>query len=361
MSLAQKISRRIIKDGPISLANYMEIALADPEFGYYITRLPFGTHGDFTTSPEISQIFGELIGLWCAAFWLQIGSPQRLNLVELGPGRGTLMADALRAAKSVPGFAQALQVHLVEISPKLRKIQTETLKNSGHSIHWHTQLDGVPDGPAIFIANEFFDALPIHQFIQTKTGWCERLVAVNTPEKFEFTISPNPTPPEKTGVSPLLAASPADSLVETCPLAVEIIKTISKRIQTIGGAALIIDYGYEKPGIGETLQAVSKHKYADVLQAPGKQDLTAHVNFSALAQAARHTGVDVFGPLSQGQFLFGLGLEARLARLTNATTRAQAYDIKRAAARLTAPEQMGTLFKVMAITKKNGSPPAPFT
>jgi NADH dehydrogenase [ubiquinone] 1 alpha subcomplex assembly factor 7 len=361
MSLSQRIGKRILSDGPLSLTDFMEAALADPDFGYYMTRDPFGTRGDFITAPEISQIFGELIGLWCAALWLQLDKPKLVHLAELGPGRGTLMVDALRAAKSVPGFAQALQVHLVEMSPQLKKIQQQTLENSGHSIHWHRHIEDLPQELTFFIANEFFDALPIQQFIHTDKGWCERLVRLNSNDDFEFTPSAIVTSPEDTGISPQLLTAPVGSLVETCQPAQDIIKNLSTRIQAHGGAALIIDYGYLRPATGETLQAVSDHKFADVLQNPGEQDLTAHVNFSSLAHAARQTGAQVFGPLTQAQFLTGLGIDARLAGLTKTTTAAQTHDIKTATHRLIAADQMGTLFKVMAITASNNAPPAPFT
>lgn len=361
MPLSQKLSQRIAKQGPISLADFMGSALGDPEFGYYMTRDPFGARGDFITAPEISQVFGELIGLWCAAFWLQTSSPANINLVELGPGRGTLMADALRAAKSVPGFSQALRVHLVEMSPRLRDIQSTTLESSGHKIHWHEEINDVPSGVTIFIANEFFDALPIRQFMQTYAGWCERLVGLKSTDQFEFTISDNVTPFDETGIHPQLASAPIDSLAESCQPANAIISTIASQIQSSGGAALIIDYGYLEPAIGETLQAVSDHSFSDVLQNPGEQDLTAHVDFSSLAQAAQSAGAKTFAPLTQEQFLTAMGLEFRLARLTNATTPARTYDIKTAARRLTDPDQMGTLFKVMAITAQDCAPPAPFT
>ena len=358
MSLSQRISQRILSKGPISLAEFMADALGDPEFGYYMVQEPFGIGGDFTTAPEISQIFGELIGLWCAALWLQLGSPSPVHLVELGPGRGTLMADALRAAKSVPGFAQALQIHLVEMSPKLQAVQQKTLENSGHTIKWHRHIEDVAQGVTIVIANEFFDALPIRQFIQTETGWRERLVTLNSNGQFEFTISPAAT--KETGISAQLVEAPLNSLVEVCQPAQEIVKSLSQRIQKCGGAALIIDYGYLNPAFGETLQAVSSHKYADVLQSPGRQDLTAHVNFSDLANCATQAGAKVFAPLTQAQFLYGMGIQARLARLTNATTPAQTRDIKTAATRLTAADQMGELFKVMVIAARNTAPPAPF-
>ncbi len=241
MSLSQRISQRILNDGPISLAEFMGAALGDPEFGYYMVQEPFGAGGDFTTAPEISQVFGELIGLWCAALWLQIGSPSHLHLAELGPGRGTLMADALRAAKSVPGFARAIQIHLVEMSPKLQLVQQKTLENSGHNIKWHRHIEDVPQGVTIVIANEFFDALPIRQFIQTKAGWCERLVALNSNGQFEFAVSPTAT--EETGISAPLKDAPLNSLVEVCQPARAITKTLSKRIRKCGGVALIIDYG----------------------------------------------------------------------------------------------------------------------
>jgi len=361
MSLSQRIGKRILSDGPLSLADFMEAALGDPDFGYYMNRDPFGARGDFITAPEISQIFGELIGLWCAALWLQLGKPKRVHLVELGPGRGTLMADILRAAKSVPGFAKSLHVHLVEMSPKLKEIQRQTLENSGHNIHWHQHIEDIPQGLTLVIANEFFDALPIVQFIHTDKGWCERLVKLNSDNQFEFTISATGIPEEETGIAPRLQKGAVGSLVETCRPAEDITKHLSARIEAYGGAALIIDYGYLRPATGDTLQAVSNHKFADVLQNPGEQDLTAHVNFSSLADAARQAGAQVFGPISQAQFLTDMGIDARVAGLTKTTTAAQTHDIKTAAHRLIAADQMGTLFKVMAITASNSAPPAPFT
>ena len=360
MSLAQKLSKRILKDGPLSLDEFMGAALGDREFGYYMTRDPFGARGDFITAPEISQVFGELIGLWCAAFWLQIESPATVHLVELGPGRGTLMKDALRAIKSVPEFAKSLEVHLVEMSPVLQKIQSETLEECGYDIHWHTHIEDLPEGVTITLANEFFDALPIRQFIRAQAGWCERLVALNSKDQFEFSTSPEAMPPEQVGINPELVNSPIDSIVETCQPAQTIIKALSRRLQAYGGAALIIDYGYLKSEVGETLQAVSDHRFADILQNPGEQDLTAHVDFSALAQSAQGEGAKSYGPIQQGQFLQALGLDIRIAKLTNATTPAQTYDIKTAARRLTAEDQMGTLFKVMAITAQTSEAPLPF-
>jgi len=361
MSLSRKLARRITTRGPISVAEFMEAALSDPEFGYYITRNPIGARGDFITAPEISQIFGELIGLWVAALWLQINSPAQIRLVELGPGRGTLMADALRAMKSVPGLTRALAVHLVEMSPTLQESQAAILTNCGLDIHWHRHIEDVPCGPIIVIANEFFDALPIRQFIQTKAGWCERLVALNSNGRFEFTVSSSLTCSEETGISPQLITAPIGSLVEVCRPAEAIITTLSRRIEVGGGAALIIDYGTLKPCIGETLQAVSDHRFADVLQHPGQQDITAHVNFSNLAQTARQAGAEVSGPLTQARFLSAMGLETRLTRLTKASTPAKARDMKAAVARLIETDQMGTLFKVMAITAPNCAAPAPFS
>jgi NADH dehydrogenase [ubiquinone] 1 alpha subcomplex assembly factor 7 len=327
--LALKLAQRITEQGPIGIADYMAAALTDPEHGYYMGRDPLGAAGDFITAPEVSQMFGELIGLWCAETWARLGAPAPVALVELGPGRGTLMADALRAARQVPAFAHALRVHLVEVSPSLRARQEETLADVKPS--WHESLAGVPDLPVLLIANEFFDALPVRQLVKQAGGWGERLVGPDTDRE--------------------ALAFPAGQAVA---------RDIGRRLAARGGAALIVDYGHEDSDLGETLQAVRRHAPHDVLSEPGTADLTCHVDFAALARAAQEAGAAAHGPVAQGTFLERLGIAARASRLMETATPPQREDIRSARLRLTAPDRMGTLFKVLALTPAGLDPPAGF-
>jgi len=333
----------IAGEGPISVARFMAEALGHPEHGYYRHRDPLGAAGDFITAPEISQVFGELIGAWCAAVWAQAGRPDPVALVELGPGRGTLMADALRAVGMVaPEFDAALSVHLVETSPVLRAAQATAL---GARPDWHEAIEEVPQGPTIVIANEFFDALPIHQFVRRGAAWHERLIGCDPAGaalRFEVSAIPSQFAPE----GPPIAAE--GDIVETSPASAAVMRTIAGRITAHGGAALIIDYGHAASAVGETLQAVRGHDYAPVLEAPGEADLTAHVDFAALARVA--DGVAVFGPASQGVFLKALGIDARTQALAaNASSTETRDAIVSGTARLTDPRQMGSLFKALAL------------
>jgi SAM-dependent MidA family methyltransferase len=338
--LEADIRRIIAIDGPIPVDRYIELCLAHPQHGYYVTRDPFGARGDFVTAPEVSQMFGELIGAWAAAVWRQMGSPARVQLVELGPGRGTLMADALRAAKALPEFFAALSVHLVEISPALRAMQEKTLANAGVSIAWHHAIEQVPDRPLIAIANEFVDALPVNQFVKDRDGWHVRMVGL-ADDKLAFLAAPDPMP----GV-------PATEAVSGTILERRHDQPVSLLAQTIaqhGGAGLVIDYGHTETSFGDTFQAVRDHKFADPLEAPGEADLTTQVDFAALAGWAKREGAAVHGPVAQGEFLRRLGIEQRATRLKANATAQQAADIDAALTRLTAPDQMGDLFKAMAI------------
>ena len=350
--LETRLRDRIAADGPISIAEFMEAALGDPEHGYYRTRDPLGRAGDFITAPEISQVFGELIGLWAAVSWQQIGAPERVRLVECGPGRGTLMADALRAARTVPAFAAAVEIHLVETSPALRAVQRETLAAYGPS--WHEALESVPSGPAIVIANEFFDALPIRQYERTDGGWCERRVSADA-EGLVLSISPGT--PEM--LAPSSAAEPGD-VFETCAAAAEIAEEISRRIARDGGAALVIDYGHAETAYGDTLQAVKGHAYTDPLADPGEADLTAHVDFGALAAAFRLGGAATFGPVAQGEFLVSLGVAERTEALARGQPPERAAMLRSATNRLIDSRQMGRLFKVLAVAGPHSDRPAGF-
>ena len=348
-ALGTRLAARIARLGPITLADYMTEALTHPRHGYYMHGDPFGADGDFVTAPEISQMFGELIGLWCADVWQRMGLPDPVLLVELGPGRGTLMADALRAVRTVPEFRSALRLHLVEISPALRRRQADALRTETTPI-WHECLADVPDGPLIVIANEFFDALPIRQFARTAAGWCERLVTLGTDGRtLALTLGPA-SPQAEILLPPALRTAPPGAIAEVSPAAIGVASEIGHRLATHGGAALIIDYGDARPPGEPTLQAVRSHTRHDVLAAPGSADLTAHVDFAALARAAKDAGANAQGPVPQGDFLHALGLAARAETLHHTASPAQAEAIAAAMHRLTDPAEMGTLFKVLTLS-----------
>jgi NADH dehydrogenase [ubiquinone] 1 alpha subcomplex assembly factor 7 len=344
LTLGQRIARRIAEKGPLSVADYM------------------GAGGDFITAPEISQMFGELIGLWCADTWQKLGAPTKVALVELGPGRGTLMADAVRAARQVPAFAAALRVHLVEVSPALMARQEDALAGALDATGptWHETLASVPELPLLLIANEFFDALPVRQLVKQAGGWGERFVGPG-PEREALAFAVSPPDPALVGLVPdALRDAPAEQVFEVSPAAQEIARAIGRRLQIQGGAALIIDYGHEKSALGETLQAVRRHAPHDVLSDPGTADLTCHVDFAALGRAARQAGAAAHGPVPQGVFLERIGIAARAARLMKDATPPQREDTRSARLRLTAPDQMGELFKVLALTPAGLGPPSGF-
>jgi len=332
--LAERLRRLIAGGGPMPLAQYMALANAH----YYATRDPLGTAGDFTTAPEISQMFGELIGLWLADLWLRAGIAEAAY-VELGPGRGTLAADALRAM----GKARlAPPVHLVETSPVLARAQSARIP---HAVH-HDSIETLPaDQPLLIVANEFFDALPIHQIVRTEKGWHERTV-----EWDDGRLVPGLGQQRfDTAIPDSLRDTPAGGIVETSPASAAILRGLAARLMQQGGAMLVIDYGYEGPLAGDTLQALHKHRFADPFEAPGEQDLTAHVDFAALAVAARAEGLIPHRVIGQGALLAALGIDARAAALATAAPD-RAAEIETARARLVEPQQMGTLFKALALT-----------
>ena len=337
------IRDRITSTGPISVADFMELALGHPKHGYYMTGDPLGVSGDFITSPEISQVFGELIGLWAAVTWQQMGSPENLVLAECGPGRGTLMKDVLRAAKSVPDFHQAIDIHLVENSPAMRRRQQDTL--TGLTPSWHDSIATVPAGPMILIANEFLDALPIHQFVMTDNGWAERCIDV-VADSLTFVTAE--APPHHLPALP--SDAPPGAVFERCPVAMEFADTLTHRLAATPGAALIIDYGHGKSAIGETLQAVHQHAFCDPLSDPGKADLTAHVDFGAFARQLRSGGATTSGPVTQSAFLGAIGIRERTQQLLKTASPEARADVMSATVRLTDPGQMGELFKVMVAT-----------
>ena len=359
--LADELRRTIAHHGPITVAAYMETVHAHPRLGVYTGRDPFGAGGDFTTAPEISQMFGELIGLWSAVVWQAMGRPDPVALVELGPGRGTLIADALRAAHGVAPFRAAVRLHLVETSRRLRDRQGEALAQAGLDREpvWHDTLAEVPDGALLAVANEFFDALPVRQFQQTEQGWRERLVGIDgAGGGFGFVLAPSAA--ARTLVPPSLGHAPPDTVFEVSPTAIAIAHALGGRLTRCGGAALIVDYGYAEGATGETLQAVRRHRFHDPLTDPGTADITAHVDFAALGRAAAEGGAAVHGPVPQGAFLESLGIWARTEALLADATPKQARDITGGCRRLVDRAEMGTLFKVMAITSPALPPPPGF-
>jgi SAM-dependent MidA family methyltransferase len=342
--LGREIRELIAAEGPITAERYMALALGHPRHGYYMTRHPFGADGDFTTAPEISQMFGELLGLWAAETWSAMGRPRPLRLVELGPGRGTLMADALRAARVLPGFRDAVTVHLVETSPALREAQALTLADSGVEPAWHARVDELPPGPAIVVANEFFDALPIRQFVRAEDGWRERVVGLGPDGELAFGLAPDPD-------SRLAVPGRAGDILEVGEAGLALVRDLATRLVREGGAALVVDYGHLRSGTGDTLQALRRHAFADPLAEPGEADLTAHVDFAALGRAAAKAGATVHGPATQGDFLLALGIEARAERLARGVV-PNTGGVKAALRRLTGsgPGEMGALFKVLAFS-----------
>jgi SAM-dependent MidA family methyltransferase len=346
MSLAGRIAALIEAQGPMSVAQFMSIALMDPQGGYYATRDPFGAGGDFITAPEVSQMFGEMIGLWLVQVWMDQGCPKKPRLVELGPGRGTLMADILRTARVAPGFVEELDVVLVEASPVLRTLQEQKIAPTGVAARWQAQFgDGLDDRPLFLVANEFFDALPVRQYVKTARGWCERMV---TAEGGALTFALAPTRVPAAAIPPGLEKAPEGGVFETSPAALALAEDIAGIIARRGGAALLVDYGYwARTGFGETLQAVGGHRFADVLAEPGADDLSAHVDFAALAAAGRKGGAAIAGPITQGAFLAALGLTERADRLARANP-AAAQELVAAVQRLIGADQMGSLFKALA-------------
>jgi len=337
----------------MTVAQYMTICLHDPEQGYYATREPVGARGDFITAPEISQMFGELIGLWCAQVWLDQGKVQPPQMVELGPGRGTLMADALRALRTVPGFLSGCRVTMVEASPRLRRSQEEALSDAGVPIEWASRFI-VPQTPCpIFVlANEFFDALPVRQFVKTHSGWHERQIGLSDDDDLVWLLAPiaadEVIPADR-------RSSPQDAVFERCEQAVALVDEIARTVNARGGGALVMDYGYCAENPHESIQAVSAHKSVPLLEQPGKADLSAHVDFHALADAAEQAGASAFGPIEQRPFLRALGIEARADRL------GRSRSVLEALKRLTHQSEMGSLFKALAIVPRDAPVPPGFS
>ena len=345
--LGALLVQQIQASGPISVADYMAACLMHPEYGYYATRDPLGAAGDFTTAPEISQMFGELLGLSLAQSWLDQGAPTPFALTELGPGRGTLMKDVLRATRAVPGFHDGMQLHLVEASPTLRAVQAETLGRD--DITWHGTVDGLPDLPLFLVANEFFDALPVRQFQRDGDAWRERVVGLSGAAMQMGLGGPM--------AAPQLAHRQEDTqdsdIVEICAAGEGVAQQIGAQIARRGGTAIVVDYG-DWRSLGDTLQAVRGHEHADPLAEPGLADLTTHVDFEALTRAApcRFSRVT-----PQGVFLERLGITARAQALAKGMADDTLDAHIAAHRRLTHPAEMGTLFKVLALYPDGAAPP----
>jgi NADH dehydrogenase [ubiquinone] 1 alpha subcomplex assembly factor 7 len=411
--LAGKLAARIRDQGPISLHDYIDACLYDPKFGYYKKKDPLGRGGDFITAPEISQVFGELIGLWAGETWRIMGEPGAVHLIEPGPGRGTLMSDALRALRVLPSFLQSVRVHLIETSEPLRAAQKAVLAGAACPVVWHDALEDVPAGASIVIANEFLDCLPVRQFAYDGEAqrWRERMVAWEN-GRFRLTLGmeswevpPHSVPlpaasargcslygcqarqgehdgredagtyvPLGKGVT---AGSPSPlgerawvrgdsagiengSIVEIRPAVPGILQSFASRAAHAPFAALIIDYGYARPAFGETVQAVRNQGFTDIFKAPGETDITSHVDFSDLAEIAALSNLKALGPMPMGEWLLRLGLEARFAQLVQRASEAEAKEIRSRISRLVAPAQMGALFKVMGLTSSGLGPLPPF-
>ncbi|MGZ9098599.1 MAG: class I SAM-dependent methyltransferase [Brevundimonas sp.] len=344
MSLRDRLAREIILTGPMTVADYVARCLHDPEGGYYATRPAIGATGDFVTAPMISQMFGELIGLWAVELWRRLGAPERVRLVEVGPGDGTLMADALRAARLDPEFLRAVDLILIEPSPPPRQAQARMLADSDLHPRWVASLDRVEtDAPVILIANEVLDCLPARQFVKTEDGWAERRVGVTDDGALQFGLV------KITGgfKRPAFAVEPGQT-IEISDQQAAFGRDVAALVKAASGAALLIDYGRARAEAGDTLQGLRRHQKVDPLDSPGEVDLTQWADFPAVLEAALHAGADVTGTLAQGEFLRRLGIGARADRLKAGRPDA-APVIDRQLARLTADDQMGTLFKACAI------------
>jgi SAM-dependent MidA family methyltransferase len=355
--LKERIAALVHVNGPISVAEYMALCLFDPEDGYYTNREPFGVEGDFITAPEISQMFGELVGVWLRAAWDAIGRPLPATVAEIGPGRGTLMKDVLRTLfKLDPNFAREADFAMVETSPRLSEIQKETLANIDAGVRWHDSVESLASQPLLIVGNELFDAIPVRQYVRVGGKWRERAVGLD--ETGNLTFVAGAGAPDLTLLPPQAKSSPDGAIVELSPARTALMETIAERIAKHGGAGLFFDYGYTTPALGDTLQALRKHQYDDVLAHPGEADLTAHVDFFALAAAARNVELDAH-ITTQGDFLLAMGLIERAGRLGADADLATRERLSGEVERLAGPDQMGNLFKVLAIVPR-GTAVQPF-
>jgi len=357
-ALKAKIVDLIEALGPISVAEYMAMCLFDKQHGYYMTRDPFGRDGDFTTAPEISQMFGELIGAWLVRVWRDVGRPTNPVIAEIGPGRGTLAKDIARTMdKLEPGLRDRANFNLIETSPRLRLVQATTLQGAGGSFDWCNTVDESPAGRPLFIVgNELFDAIPVRQYVKTDKGWRERMVDIDEEENLVFiagagSLDPALLPPDAETAEP-------GAIFEIAPARAALMQLIAERIARDGGAGLFIDYGHLKPGIGDTLQAMLKHVYDDPLAHPGEADLTSHVDFASLAAIAAKSGLAA-RLTTQGEFLLALGLIERAGSLGANAEQSTQTRVTGEVQRLAGPETMGDLFKVLAVSTVKNLPGFP--
>lgn len=347
MSLKARLEAQIAQGGPLTVAQFMTACLHDPEYGYYATRPALGEGGDFVTAPLVSQMFGELIGVWAAIAWEQMGRPAPFRLVEMGPGDGTLMSDLLRAARRAPGFAEAADVWLVETSGPLRALQRERL---GDGVRWAASLAEVPGGaPLILVANELLDCLPVRQFVRTAAGWAEQVVGLDGEGRLAFGLTATPA-------GTLLPDARDGVVYEQSAAQAALGGELGARVVLDGGAALLIDYGRDRPGFGDTLQAMLRHRRVDPLAHPGEADLTVHADFPAVMEAAGAEGARA-AILTQAAFLARLGIGERAEALVRARPD-KAPIIGRQLNRLIAADQMGDLFKACCLRSPGWTPPA---
>ncbi|WP_040450405.1 class I SAM-dependent methyltransferase [Hoeflea phototrophica] len=349
--LAEKMARIIEQAGPLKISDFFALCLADPDHGYYKTREPFGRSGDFITAPEVSQLFGEMIGVFLVHAWQAQGAPDQVRIAEIGPGRGTLMSDALRViAKLAPDLYANATIHMVETSDRLRNEQRQTLVRIKDRICWHQAFEEIPAGFTLMVANELFDAIPIHQFVKTPNGFRERVVGLDENGRLAFGIGTGSFDPSLLPVDE--AAVPEGEIFELAPARSAVMQAVASKLVRDGGTALSIDYGHLVTGFGDTLQAVYRHEFDTPLARPGEADLTSHVDFQALAEAAVAAGAHLHRPLTQGEFLVGLGLVERAGALGSGRDALTQAAIRDAVNRLAGEGEgrMGALFKVLAIS-----------
>lgn len=357
--IARKLTDRIRSEGVIPVSAFMAEALFDPVAGFYATKDPLGAGADFITAPEISQMFGEVIGLWAAQAWIDMGSPARVQLIELGPGKGTLMHDILRTARVVPGFLNAAEVTLVEASPALKMVQGRVLADSPVQISWADRIEKAPGGPAVLIANEFLDCLPIRQAIRSGGVWRERCVGLHPEDETHFAFLPGPALSELdiALIPEALRDLPEGSLVELRPGDRQVADALALRFSRHKGRALFIDYGPATSEPGDTLQAIRQHEKVDPLDRPGTADLTARVDFESFAKAAIELGLEVHGPAPQRDFLAALGIAQRTQMLAGKVPEKREV-LLRQLDRLTGEDQMGVLFKALCLSSEGLPAPA---
>ncbi len=347
--LGEKIASLIRTAGPISVSDYMALCLFDPEHGYYMTHEPFGVEGDFVTSPEISQIFGELVAVWLFQAWQGCGSPLPATIAEIGPGRGTLMKDMIRALQQLaPDLAANATFALVEASPRLTAIQQETLRDTGACLEWHSSVESLPKHPLFVAGNEIFDALPFRQFVKHEGKWLERAISLDSDDAFRFGV----------GTASLSAEAlpegiaPDGSIFEIAPIRESMMSMIAALIDRYEGAGIFFDYGHSRPGFGDTFQAVRRHLHEGVFDNPGQADLTSHVDFSALASIVHSHGLS-YEVVTQGKFLIEMGLLERAGQLGRNADDIRREKITSDVERLAGPDQMGELFKVLKIRRQS--------